>query len=124
MVASRWLNDDDYLVWLWETSHLSYQNAPAGSRVYAEAAVHALLATLRETGDVPRLRVHYQAVNPTSLALIQSVLAFGPGSDTGAPLTDADYEWLLVLEDAAYYLRYCELCGIQPETASSPRRSR
>jgi hypothetical protein len=117
MSINTWINDEDYVVWLWETSHTSLQRTPSGTRVYAEAAVHALLATLRDAGDLSSLRSHYYQTSPRSLALIQSLLPFGPGSDTDGPLTDPDYEWLLVLEDAAYYLRYCEIAGRRPETS-------
>lgn len=114
MNAKTWIDDEDYIVWLWETSHVSLQRAPTGTRPYAEAAVHALLATLRDARDTVGLRQHYHAAGPQSLALVQSLLPFGPGSGTEEALTDADYEWLLVLEDAAYYLRYCELTGRHP----------
>jgi hypothetical protein len=121
MSTNAWMNDEDYIVWLWETSHTSLQQAPAGTRPFAEAAVHALLATLRDTQDLPGLRRRYHAASPQALALIQSLLPCGPGSPAAEPLTDADYEWLLVLEDAAYYLRYCELTGRRPEVPAGAR---
>jgi hypothetical protein len=115
MSIHTWINDEDYVIWLWETSHTALQRAPLGTRVYAEAAVHALLATLRDASDLPGLRQRYYQASPRALSLIQSLLPFGPGSEASGPLTDPDYEWLLVLEDAAYYLRYCEIAGRQPE---------
>jgi hypothetical protein len=117
MSLNTWINDEDYVIWLWETSHTSLQRAPVGTRVYAEAAVHALLATLRDAHDLASLRQHYYQTSPRSLALVQSLLPFGPGSETNDALTDPDYEWLLVLEDAAYFLRYCEISGRQPEAS-------
>ncbi len=115
MNSNTWLNDEDYIVWLWETSHAALRRTPVGTRPYAEAAVHALLATLRDVPDLVNLRQRYHAAGPHSLALIQSVLPFGPGSEAEEPLTDADYEWLLVLEDAAYFLRFCELTNRRPQ---------
>lgn len=114
MSLSTWINDEDYVVWLWQTSHAALRRSPPGTRPFAEAAVHALLSQLRTTRDVPSLRQHYERAGPASLALIRSVLPCGPGSIAMDPLTEADYEWLLVLEDAAYYLRYCELAGCEP----------
>jgi hypothetical protein len=113
MNANTWLNDEDYVAWLWQTSHGSLERPPVGTRPFAEAAVHALLATLRTIDQIGELRAHYRGSSPRSLALLRSVLPAGPGSGQ-EPLTDADYEWLLVLEDAAYYLRYCELGGQTP----------
>jgi DNA-binding FadR family transcriptional regulator len=115
MSVNTWINDEDYVVWLWQTSHTSLQRAPAGTRPFAEAAVHALLATLRTAETTTQLRQCYAQAGPESLALIRSILPFGPGSEQADPLTDADYEWLLVLEDAAYFLRYCEITGRCPE---------
>lgn len=120
MSANTWINDEDYVVWLWQTSHTALQRAPAGTRPFAEAAVHALLATLRTVATTAELRQCYEQAGPGSLALIRSLLPFGPGSERAEPLTDADYEWLLVLEDAAYFLRYCEITGRRPETAPLP----
>lgn len=119
MSVSTWINDEDYVVWLWQTSHTSLQRAPAGTRPFAEAAVHALLAMLRDTDEVRALQQRYQKGGPQSISLIRSVLPFGPGSEMIDPLSDADYEWLLVLEDAAYYLRYCEITGRRPQRAQS-----
>jgi hypothetical protein len=108
------MSDEDYVVWLWQTSHASLRRSPPGTRAFAEAAVHALLAQLRTTTDIISLRQRYDGAGPSSLGLIRSVLPCGPGSVAAAPLTDADYEWLLVLEDAAFFLRYCELAGVDP----------
>jgi hypothetical protein len=119
MSVNTWINDEDYVVWLWQTSHMSLQRSPVGTRPFAEAAVHALLATLRTTATTADLRQRYEKAGPESLALIRSLLPFGPGSEQIDPLTDADYEWLLVLEDAAYFLRYCELAGRRPEAAQA-----
>jgi hypothetical protein len=116
MSVNTWINDEDYVVWLWQTSHGSLQRAPVGTRPFAEAAVHALLATLRAIDDVATLRQRYKNAGPQSISLIRSVLPYGPGSDSIDPLSDADYEWLLVLEDAAYFLRYCEITGRRPDT--------
>lgn len=116
MSVNTWINDEDYVVWLWQTSHTSLQRSPAGTRPFAEAAVHALLATLRPVETSRGLRQRYEHAGPDSLTLIRSILPFGPGSEQADPLTDADYEWLLVLEDAAYFLRYCEIVGRDPAT--------
>jgi hypothetical protein len=114
MSVNTWINDEDYVVWLWQTSHVALQRSPVGTRPFAEAAVHALLATLRSASSAPSLRRRYETAGPEALALIRSILPFGPGSELVDPLSDADYEWLLVLEDAAYFLRYCEITGRDP----------
>lgn len=114
MSVNTWINDENYVVWLWQTSHAALQRSPVGTRPFAEAAVHALLATLRSTSSAPSLRRRYETAGPEALALIRSILPFGPGSELVDPLADADYEWLLVLEDAAYFLRYCEITGHDP----------
>ena len=114
MFLNTWINDEDYVVWLWHMSHRSLQRVPAGTRPFAEAAVHALLATLRHNNDLDQLRRHYQATGPESVALIRSIMPYGLGNQPCGILTNADYEWYLVVEDAAFYLRYCELTGIDP----------
>jgi len=118
MSVNTWINDEDYVVWLWQTSHTSLQRSPVGTRPFAEASVHALLATLRAAETASGLRHRYERAGPESLALIRSILPFGPGSEEVDPLSDADYEWLLVLEDAAYFLRYCEIIGHDPAMLS------
>jgi hypothetical protein len=114
MLLDTWINDEDYVIWLWQTSHTSLQRVPTGTRPFAEAAVHALLATLRATDDLDDLRHYYQMVGPESLGLIRSILPIGTGNPASGLMTDADYEWLLVLEDAAFFLRYCEIAGCEP----------
>jgi hypothetical protein len=123
MSVNTWINDEDYAVWLWQTSHTALQRCPRGTRPFAEAAVHAVLATLRDIATLAELRRRYERTSPRSMVLIRSILPFGPGSDTIDPLSDADEEWLLVLEDAAYYLRYCEIAGQLPEVDQPASRS-
>jgi hypothetical protein len=120
MSANTWISDEEYVAWLWQTSHAAMQRTPLGQRVFAEAAVHALLATLRGVTSVERLRERYERSSVPAHALLRSVLP--PEQVVGmlaGPL-EAEREWLQRLEDAAYYLRYCELTGRSPEADRAP----
>ena len=115
MSANTWISDEEYVAWLWQTSHMAMQRTPLGQRIFAEAAVHALLATLRRVTSVESLRERYERSSVPAHTLLRSVLPPEQVVDLLAGPLEAEREWLQRLEDAAYYLRFCELTGRSPE---------
>ena len=88
---------DRATVALWTRSHAEMARRPADNPL-AEAAVHALLARLRQWAERSDLFACYEADAAADFALIGSLLLHGSGSDLA---------WRV--RETAFYLRWLEL---------------
>ena len=85
------------IIGLWAISYARLMTGDAGGPL-VDAAIHAVLAELRQRRDLAALIDSYQSEGVAHLTLIRSLVLGGPG---------VELPWLVL--DSAYYLRWREL---------------